>query len=193
MVTTQKNIGRKKWLETGYRHFAEKGPDNLSINKLSKELNSSRASFYHYFGDIDVFIDELLAMHWKIALDFTRQGKVECKKLFPDLYNILAEHPIPLKFSIQLFRHRNTPAYNFLFIKTYESSAMSFVLKLFSREYKLVQSESELLKLWLTVGETWYSRLTLEDLSATTLQENAEEILNTVVSFARSQLYEQFK
>jgi hypothetical protein len=142
---------------------------------------------------MDVFIDELLAMHWKIALDFNRQGKAECNQLFPDLYNILAEHPIPLKFSIQLFRHRNTPAYNFLFIKTYESSAMSFVLKLFSREYKLEQPESELLKLWLTVGETWYSRLTLEDLSATTLQENAEEILNTVVRFAGSRLYEQFK
>jgi AcrR family transcriptional regulator len=193
MVTTNKKIGRKKWLEAGYRHFAEYGPDNLSINKLSKELNSSRASFYHYFGDMDVFIDELLAMHWKIALDFNRQGKAECNQLFPDLYNILAEHPIPLKFSIQLFRHRNTPAYNFLFIKTYESSAMSFVLKLFSREYKLEQPESELLKLWLTVGETWYSRLTLEDLSATTLQENAEEILNTVVRFAGSRLYEQFK
>jgi len=193
MVTTQKNIGRKKWLETGYRHFAEYGPGNLSINKLSKELNSSRASFYHYFGDIDVFIDELLARHWEIALDFNRQGKAECKQLFPDLYNILAEHPVPLKFSIQLFRHRNTPAYNFLFIKTYESSAMSFLLRLFSKEYKLEQRESELLKLWLTVGETWYSRLVLEDLSAKTLQRNAEEILNTVVSFARSQLYEQFK
>jgi len=193
MVTTQKNIGRKKWLETGYRHFAEYGPGNLSINKLSKELNSSRASFYHYFGGIDVFIDELLAMHWEIALYFDRQGKAECKQLFPDLYNILAEHPVPLKFSIQLFRHRNTPAYNFLFIKTYESSAMSFLLRLFSKEYKLAQPESELLKLWLTVGETWYSRLVLEDLSAKTLQRNAEEILNTVVSFARSQLYEQFK
>jgi len=193
MVTTQKNIARKKWLETGYRHFAEYGPEKLSINKLSKELNSSRASFYHYFGDIDVFIDELLAMHWEIALDFDRQGKAECKQLFPDLYNILAEHPVPLKFSIQLFRHRNTPAYNFLFIKTYESSAMSFLLRLFSKEYKLEQPECELLKLWLTVGETWYSRLVMEDLSAKTLQRNAEEILNTVVSFARSHLYEQLK
>jgi AcrR family transcriptional regulator len=192
-VTTKKNIGRKKWLETGYLHFAESGPGNLSINKLSKDLGVSRASFYHYFGDIDVFIDELLTMHWKIALDFNRQGKAECKRLFPDLYNILAKHPVPLKFSIQLFRHRNTPAYNFLFIKTYESSAKSFILKLFSREYKLVQPESELLKLWLTVGETWYSRLNLEDLSATTLQKNAEEIFNTVVKFARSQLYEQFR
>jgi len=138
MPTLKKNTGRKKWLETGYRHFAEYGPENLSINKISKELGSSRASFYHFFGDIDVFIDELLAMHWKIALDFNRQGKAECKQLFPDLYNILAGHPIPLKFSIQLFRHRNTPAYNFLFIKTYESSAKEFLLK-----YDIRKNDSE--------------------------------------------------
>lgn len=193
MVAPKNSIGREKWLETGYRHFAESSPGNLSINRLSKELGASRASFYHYFGDIDVFIDELLAMHWKIALDFNRQGKAECKKLFPDLYNILAEHPIPLKFSIQLFRHRNTPAYNFLFIKTYESSAQDFVLKLFAEEYNLNQSESDMLKLWTTVGETWYSRLTMEDLSAATLQRHAEEIMDAVVQFVRSQLYEQFR
>lgn len=193
MVAPKNSIGREKWLETGYRHFAESSPGNLSINRLSKELGASRASFYHYFGDIDVFIDELLAMHWKIALDFNRQGKTECKKLFPDLYNILAEHPIPLKFSIQLFRHRNTPAYNFLFIKTYESSAQDFVLKLFAEEYNLNQSQSDMLKLWTTVGETWYSRLTMEDLSAATLQRHAEEIMDAVVQFVRSQLYEQFR
>ena len=193
MVAPHKNFGQVKWLETGYRHFAEYGPEKLSINKLSKELNSSRASFYHYFGDIDVFIDELRAMHWGIALEFNKRGRSECKQFFPDLYVLLAEHPVPLKFSIQLFRHRNTPAYNYLFLKTYESSAKSFILKLFKKKYKLDQPENELLKLWLTVGETWYSRLTLEDLSAITLQENAEEILDTVVRFAGSQLYEQFK
>lgn len=193
MVTTPKNIGRKKWLEAGYRHFAELGPELLSINKLSKELNSSRASFYHYFGDLDVFIDELLAMHWKIVLDFNQQGKSKCKQLFPDLYSQLAKYPVPLKFNIQLFRHRNSPAYNFLFIKTYESSAKEFILKLFCKEYNLIQPESELFNLWLTVGETWYSRLDMEDLSASTMQRHAEEIMDTVVQFARSQLYQQFK
>lgn len=192
MVLPEKNTVQYKWLETGYRHFAEHGPDSLSISKLSKELNSSRASFYHHFGDMDVFTDELLAMHWHIVLDFIEQGKAECKQLFPDLYNLLAKYTVPLQFSIQLFRHRNTPAYNFLFIKAYESPAKAFTLKLFAEEYSLNQPESEMLKLWLTVGETWYSRLDLNDLSAHTMQRHAEEIMDTVVRFARSQLYEQF-
>jgi AcrR family transcriptional regulator len=191
MVAPHKNIGREKWLETGYRHFAEYGPEKLSINKLSKELNSSRASFYHYFGDIDVFTDQLLTMHWQIVLDFNQRGKNECTQLFPELHELLAGYPVPLSFSIQLFRHRNHPAYNYLFIKTYESSARAFILKLFAEEYNLNQPEGEMLKLWLTVGETWYSRLDLNDLSASTMQKYAEEIMDTVVSFARSHLFEQ--
>ena len=183
---------KEKWLQEGYRQFALYGPDSLSIKKISEEIGSSRASFYHYFGDIDVFREELLAMHWHFVLDFIKIGKVECKQLFPDLYHLLAKYTAPLQFTIQLFRHRNTPVYNFLFIKAYETPARAFILKLFAQEYSLNQPQSEMLKLWLTVGETWYSRLDLNDLSARTMQKHAEEIMETVVSFARSHLFEQF-
>lgn len=183
---------KEKWLEEGYAQFAENGPENLSINKISKALGFSRASFYHYFGDTEVFIEHLLAKHWEIAHLFDQRGQTECKQLFPDLYQLLSQHPIPLKFSIQLFRHRYKPAYNFLFIKTYESSAQAFVLKLFAEQYQLCQPDDELFNLWLTVGETWYSRLNFDDLSASTLQNHAEEIMESVVKFTRSQLYSNF-
>ena len=62
---------KDKWLEEGYKQFAASGPDKLSINKISKAIGSSRASFYHHFGDTEVFIDELLTMHWNIAVDFS--------------------------------------------------------------------------------------------------------------------------
>jgi AcrR family transcriptional regulator len=49
MSDTENN--RQLWLEKGYAHFAEYGPRNLSINKLSKDIGLSRASFYHHFGE----------------------------------------------------------------------------------------------------------------------------------------------
>ena len=55
------------WIEKGYEHFALYGPENFSINKISKTIGLSRASFYHHFGDIDIFVDELLAKHWQIT------------------------------------------------------------------------------------------------------------------------------
>jgi len=65
-MTTSTGI-KQKWIEKGYEHFALFGPENLSINKLSKEMGVSRASFYHYFGDMDIFIEKLLDMHWHIS------------------------------------------------------------------------------------------------------------------------------
>ncbi len=180
---------KEKWLEEGYKQFAAYGPEILSINNISKAIGASRASFYHHFGDTEVFIDELLTMHWNIAVDFSREGKDCCTQLFPDFYDYLARFPVPLQFSLQLFRHRTNPTYNFLFIKAYELTAKSILLDLFAQECNLEQPPNELLKLWITVGEAWYSRLNPEDLSASTLQKHAKEILNTVIQFSDSRLY----
>jgi AcrR family transcriptional regulator len=184
---------KEKWLEEGYRQFAESGPENLSINKLSKSVGSSRASFYHYFGDMEVFIGELLTMHLKIANDFDRSGMARCKRLFPDVYNLLAESPVPLKFNIQLFRHRDNPSYNYLFVKTYQASANVFVLKLFAEHLGLEHTQKDIYTLWLTLGEAWYSRLDPQDLSAGTLQRHAKEILQSISAFIRSGLYSRIR
>ena len=180
---------KQKWIEKGYEHFALYGPDNLSINKLSKEIGSPRASFYHHFGDIEVFIEELLDMHWQIHQQFCSVGALECKKLFPDLYLLLEQYPIPLKFSKQLFLNRNNPAFNYLFMKAYNASARAFILKLFSEQFGLHHNDEDTYNLWLTVGESWYSRLDTNYLSAANMQQLAEEIMNSVLKFMASDLY----
>jgi len=183
----------QKWLEEGYKQFANCGPDHLSIKKMGESIGNSRASFYYHFGDLDVFKEQLLKMHWDIAEQFHREGKKKCKNLFPDLYDILASYPIPLKFNIQLFKNRHIPGYNYMFNKLYEISAKGFLLKLFAKEYQLKHNESELFNLWITVGEAWYSRLDEKDLSSETLQIHAKDILNTVMKFANSQFYSSLK
>lgn len=185
----QKQNGiKQKWIERGYEHFALYGPENLSINKLSKEMGASRASFYHYFGEIEIFIDEVLDMHWQISQQFCADGADKCKKL-PDIYLLLEQFPIPLQFDRQLFLNRNNPVYNYLFKKNYSTSAQSFILKLFSEHFNLQYNNEDLYNLWLTVGESWYSRLDPKNLSAVKMQELAEEILNSVLKFISSDLY----
>jgi AcrR family transcriptional regulator len=184
---------KERWLEEGYRQFAEIGPEHMSINRISKSVGSSRASFYHYFGDIEVFKNELLTMHLRIANDFDQSGIFRCKKLFPDVYDLLAESPVPLKFNIQLFRHRDNPSYNYLFIKTFQASANKFVLKLFAEYIGLKHTEKDLYTLWLTLGEAWYSRLDIKDLSAETLQKHAIEILQNISRFIESAFYSRIK
>lgn len=184
---------KQKWIEKGYEHFALYGPENLSINKLSKEIGSSRASFYHHFGDIEIFIEELLDIHWQIHQQFCSIGARECKKLFPDLYLLLAQYPITLQFSKQLFLNRINPAFNYLFMKTYNASAGAFILKLFSEQFGLHLNDEDTYNLWLTVGESWYSRLDINNLSAEKMQKLAEEIMNSVLKFISSGLYSKMQ
>jgi Bacterial regulatory proteins, tetR family len=184
---------KQKWIEKGYEHFALYGPDSLSINKLSKEIGSPRASFYHYFGDIEVFIEDLLDMHWQINQQFCSIGALECKKYFPDFYLLLEQYPIPLQFSKQLFLNRNKPAYNYFFAKTYHIVAKTFILKLFSKQFDLHYNNEDTYNLWLTVGESWYSRLDCNKLSAANMQQLAEEIINSVLKFVSSDLYSKMQ
>ena len=180
---------RQLWLEKGYEHFALYGPRNLSINKLSKSVGLSRASFYHHFGDLDVFVEDLLAQHWAIIEIFNAEGKIKCNHLFPDLYDLLGYYPIPLKFSLQLFHNRSNPRFNFVLIKAYEAIAESFALDLFANHLGLIQSDKKVYHLWLTLGEAWYSRLDPDELSSETLQKHSEEILKTLSGFIESPLY----
>lgn len=182
-------MGKDIWLECGYKHFALYGPKNLSVNKISREIDSSRASFYHYFGDTDIFIEELLAMHWQIIENFNKTGAEYCSNLYPDLYNFLANFTTELQFNLQLFHNRENPTFNYLFLKSYYTSAKAFTLKLFIDHCNLKQSKSDIYNLWLTIGETWYSRLDPNDLSAATLQKTSEEILQSVMNFVKSDLY----
>jgi AcrR family transcriptional regulator len=189
-MPANRKSGRDTWLEAGYRQFAQDGPVNLSINKISREIGSSRASFYHHFGDSEIFIDELLAMHWRFANMFIKEGRERCRNYYPDFYHLLAEHPITLRFHRQLFLHRAMPGYAFLFSKANMATAENFALKLFAEHYDLTQPEADIRSIWLTLAESWYSRLDPGDLCAATLQRHAEEIMGSVLKFVNSQLYE---
>lgn len=190
MIVAEKT--RQLWIEKGYEHFALYGPENLSINRISKEIGYSRASFYHHFGDIDVFIEELLKLHVQIYQQFNLIGKKECKNYLPDLYILLEQYPIPLKFCKQLFINRSKPTYNYLFVKAYSESSDIFILKLFSKQFGL-KNNMETFHLWTTVGESWYSRLDTNDLSAEKMQQLAEDILDSVLKFVSSDLYSKIQ
>lgn len=156
---------------------------------MGKEIGASRSSFYHHFGEIDLFVDELLALHWKLCQAFNKEGKASCKNLIPDLYELLSRFSLPLQFSRQLFHHRHIPRFNYVFLKTYEASAKAFILDLFRAHMGLHLPQKDLDQLFLTLGEAWYSRLDPNDLSAETLMHNAADILQDLANFIGSPVY----
>ena len=128
-------------------------------------------------------------MHWQIGQDFNSAGIESCKKLFPDLHKLVEKYPIPLQFTRQLFLNRHIPTFNYMFNKMYSFHSHSFMLTLFSEQYGLHQSKEIIYNLWVTVGESWYSRLDPNSLSAVKMQQLSEEVMNSVQKFMATDLY----
>lgn len=89
------------WIKEGYIVFSELGEKGLNIEKLAGIVGKSKSSFYHYFVDLNLFIDALLQHHLnKVGIIAEKEKNATC--INPDLIDILIEHKIDLFFNRQL-------------------------------------------------------------------------------------------
>lgn len=99
------------WIKTGYEIFALHGQSGLKIEPLAKKVGKSKSSFYHYFADLDLYIDSLL--HYHIEQSYIIADKEHsAKNIDPELITILAEHRVDLLFNRQLRIHQNIPLFS---------------------------------------------------------------------------------
>jgi AcrR family transcriptional regulator len=98
------------WIATGYQIFALQGEEALKIESLARKVGVSKSSFYHYFADLEVFIEALLQFHLAQA-HIIAQKEQEAQTVAPDLITILVTHKIDLLFNRQLRIHQNKPHY----------------------------------------------------------------------------------
>jgi AcrR family transcriptional regulator len=89
------------WIQKGYTIFALFGDKGLSIEQMAKEVGISKSSFYHRFGDLEVFIERLLLYHVDRS-NIIAEKERNAKRINPDLINILVDHKIDLLFNRQL-------------------------------------------------------------------------------------------
>lgn len=52
-----------EWIKAGYEIFGRKGPDGLKIQSIARDLGKNKSSFYHFFGDLEVYTEDLLEYH----------------------------------------------------------------------------------------------------------------------------------
>ena len=58
------------WTEAGYKLFAEEGLEGIQVERLARILQLNKSGFYHYFGDLDGYCEELIKLQ-KEKLTFT--------------------------------------------------------------------------------------------------------------------------
>lgn len=98
------------WILKGYEVFAIEGPAALKIERLAKMVGKSKSSFYHYFADMEIFMEALLDYHIQQS-HIIAQKERSAVQINPELIEILVEHKTDLLFSRQLRFNKNVPHY----------------------------------------------------------------------------------
>ena len=154
---------KSPWIIKGYEIFGIEGPKGLQIERLSRKVNKSKSSFYHHFAEIDIFIDELLKYHLKRAKSIQEDEK-RCKRVIPDLIELLISYKIDLLFNRQLRINRNIPKFK----KCYEDTSKESVSSIIEIWSEFLGIESNLrinqLVLALTI-ENFYLHITEENMT----------------------------
>ena len=176
------------WLEKGYEFFGEYGPNGLNIKLLAEKAGLPRTNFYYHFADKEDLIEQLLYLHNQLVENYCEVLKEQMQVFIPDLYKISAQYPKGFKFQRQLFLNRNDYRFNLVYINCNISCNPIIIPKLIEY-YKLNVPYSVIESLWTTVTDTWYSRLDVNNFNVAYLCELTEEIMKTVLDFAKTKLF----
>ena len=189
-----KKGNKELWLEAAFICFAMNGPGDIKLKKLTEKLGVTRTTFYHHFLNTDELIDELLNVAILKSEEFASDIKTSCKNYIPDLHILLANnYSIELQFLWQLFRNRSVPKYNYVFSRVSETLINALVPK-FIEYYNFNISHTVAANLLESLHEAWYSRLKPGDFnSEEKLIKHTEDIMETIVVFYRTELFNNLK
>lgn len=109
-----------QWIHGAYLLVAEKGLGSLNVEVLARRLNRSKSSFYHYFGDLDNFKDQLLDYHIQRSTEFAEDIHA-CEKLKPDVLNVFLQRKEDIFFHRHLRFNRDIPAFKACYEKAYST------------------------------------------------------------------------
>lgn len=165
---------KKVWVDTGYRLFSTMGKKCLSVELLSRETGKSKSSFYHYFGDMDTFMDTLLDNHVE-RMKKNASDIRNAKQLLPDVMNIYLDRSVDSFFHKQLRIHRENPAFLNCINTVKEFTQNSMISK-----WKIalnLESQSFLIKSYLDlISENFFLRITPETFTAEWLKNYVTEM-----------------
>jgi len=151
------------WTEQGYSLFAEEGLDGIQIERLARILQINKSSFYHYFGDMEVYCAELLRLHEQKADIFYDEIR-HIKTIDPEYFQKVVEHKVTIMFQVQLYHTKSKPAYYNLAEMIDEKEGP--IIQHLWNEYLGFENNSDLaIRYFVIVRDMAYRRISLQNLT----------------------------
>jgi AcrR family transcriptional regulator len=151
------------WIKTGYETFALSGQGGLKIEPLAKKVGISKSSFYHFFADLEIFVDELLKYHIEQSYIIAKK-ELNAKNINPELIDIIVEHKTDILFNRQLRINRESKIFSDVLTKSNEIVGNAFVM-LWVRDLNLKLSQKQLESIFELALENFYLQINSENLN----------------------------
>ncbi len=149
-----------------YKEFSKKG--NCGIAPFISKIHSKEDIIYN-----------LLALHID-KIDFITSLLEKQTNSYNELFDFLAEYPVELKFSKQLFTHRENPEMNMAFLYGI-NAAKPIIISLLKSHFNLSEDIANFSSVWMTMVESWYSRLDVNNLTAKHMKDISEETAEIII------------
>lgn len=160
-----------KWVETGYNLLAMNGPEGVHIEAIARILDANKSSFYHFFGTMEIFYDELMLHHYDmIDIALTDCQNAQC--LDPDYLIYVVKHKIAFMVQVQLSRHKRIPSFSKAYLIVNQKIDES-VLLLWNKYLGLLDNDNVALLYLSFVRDTVYSRVSFDTFTYNFLHEIA--------------------
>lgn len=150
-----------------YIEFAKKGTKGIT-------------SFIYKSDSPENLVHKLLALHVD-KVDFITTLIKKQANTYNELFDLLAEYPDEIKFCKQLFIHRENPSMNLVFLYGI-NSVKPIILSLLKNHFKLSEDIEYFNSVWMTMVESWYSALDVNNLTAKHMQNISEEIAAIIIN-----------
>ena len=147
-----------RWVLGGYQYFADVGPDNFSIKKLSELLKLSRTSFHYYFQNKDDFFDCLIEHHMEEVERFGKFAVNNKYDITDGLMNAMENFSTGMKFHMQLFIHRKNSKFDQAYLQGHEINFRNGILDWFISYFELDMNREEGKKAYLIFVDVLNSR-----------------------------------
>jgi AcrR family transcriptional regulator len=177
MINDSKDI----WIKTGYEIFALSGKGGLKIEPLAKKVGKSKSSFYHYFADLELYVDNLLKTH--IDQSYIIADKEQkAKNIDPDLVNILVEHRVDLLFNRQLRINQNIKSFSNTLNQSNKIVGDAFV-KVWVKDLGLQLTQKQIEGIFTLALENFFLQINADNLNDKWLSEYFVNLKRITSSF----------
>jgi AcrR family transcriptional regulator len=181
-MSKAKSVTREKWITTGYELFAEEGPKDIRVERLARMLDLNKSSFYHFFGNLDFYFEQIMVYNDAQANLFIEDIET-CKSYDPDFLHTMVKHKLTVLLTMQLVMNRHVP----LFFENYQVVTKKIdqsILPLWANFIDIPSKPDVALKYFEQVRDMFFSRVTFDSFTYEFLHPLAHEAKGIVFSIS---------